>query len=221
LAALVAIAIMLPTVFRPIGFFGAFARYFAFVVPVVTCLVLPPLVGAVSRSISYALLTALAANFMVEAAICARNDSFAPLDYALWASANPGTRFIYFHPYRAGSIVDRLAGANDKIAVDGAFDTWVYPAYGANRTRPVLFLPKDATPDQIPADVKWVMVDRSWDKIWSNPKFVNLGKMEYLGSGTPTADDVRLTLALRRDRRFKLVFENPRLNQAVFQRIAR
>lgn len=220
-AALVAIVIMLPTVFRPIGFFGAFPRYFAFVVPIISCLVLPPIVGAVSRSLSYVLLAALTSVFAIEAAVCARNDSFAPLDYALWASENPGTRFIYFHPYRAGSVVDRLAGADDTIAVDGAFDTWVYPAYGANLTRSVLFLPQGATPDDIPASVDWVMVDRSWDKLWSSPKLENLGKMEYLGSGTPTPDDVRLTRALRRDRRFKLVFENPRLNQAVFRRIAR
>ena len=220
-ASLLAVAIMLPTVFRPVGFFGAFPRYFAFIVPVIASLTLPPLVGAVSRRLAYVILTALAAVFCLEAVVYAENDRFAPLEYALWASEHPGTRYIYFNPYRAGSIVDRLAAPEDKIAVDGAYDTWVYPAFGINRTRPVVFLPQGATPDQIPSDAKWVMIDRSWDKIWSNPNLTNLGQMKYIGTGTPTADDVRLSNALRRDRRFKLAFENPGTNQAVFERITR
>ena len=220
-ASLLAVAIMLPTAFRPLGFFGAFPRYFAFIVPVIASLALPPLVGAVSRRLAYVMVTALTALFSLEAVICAENDRFAPLEYAIWASEHPGTRFIYFNPYRAGSIVDRLAAPEDKIAVDGAYDTWVYPAYGIYRTRPVVFLPKGATPDQIPADAKWVMIDRSWDKIWSNPNLTNLGQMKYIGTGTPTVDDVRLSKALRGDRRFKLAYENPAINQAVFERITR
>lgn len=220
-ASLLAIAIMLPTVFRPVGFFGAFPRYFAFIVPVIASLVLPPLVGAVTRRLAYVVLTALTVVFCLEAVTYAEHDRFAPLAYAVWASEHPGTRYIYFNPYRAGSIVDRLAAPEDKIAVDGAYDTWVYPAYGANRTRPVVFLTKGATPDQVPTDAKWVMIDRSWDKLWSNPNLTDLGQMKYIGRGTPTVDDVRLINALRRDPRFKLAFENPATNQAVFERITR
>lgn len=221
-AACLAMLIMLPTVFRPVGFFGAFARYFAFIVPIIACAALPPIVDAVSHRLRALIATAIAAVFVIEAVICANNDRFAPFDYALWAARHPGTRFIFFLPNRAGSIVDRMAGPHDKIAVDGAFDTWVYPAYGKDRTRPVVFLPKDTTPDTIPADAKWVMIDRSWDKLWSNPNFENLGQMEqFIGRGKPTADDVRLLSALRRDRRFKLVYADPDLNQAVFARIGR
>jgi hypothetical protein len=220
-ASLLTIVVMLPTVFRPLGFFGAFPRYFAFIVPVVACLVLPPVTAAVSHRIRYVILTALTAAFCLEAVLCAQHDRFAPFTYALWASEHPGTRYIYFDPNRAGSMVDSVAGPHDRIAVDGAYDTWVYPAFGSQRTRPITFLPNGATPDQIPPDAKWVMIDRSWDKLWSNPNFTDLGQMKYIGQGTPKPDDVQLTQALDRDRRFRKVFENPGINQAVFERIAR
>lgn len=223
IACLVALALMLPTVFRPLGFFGAMARYFVFIVPIVAALVVPPMIDAVmniSRRLAAAILAMLALLFCFEASIYATNDRFAPLDYALWAAEHPGTRFIYFHYNRAGSVVDRLAGPRDKIAVDGAFDTWVYPAYGSRRTRPVVFLPQDVAPDAIPADARWVIIDRSWNALWSNPKFENMSQMwEYIGRGKATDADTRLLRALAKDRRFRLVFADPRLNQAVFLRV--
>jgi hypothetical protein len=219
-AAVTAIVLMLPTVLRPLGFFGAFARLFVFIVPVVVCLTIPPLIQALSRRMSHVALAALAAVFLLEAGVCAVHDRFAPLDYALWASENPGTRFIYFDPNRAGSVVDRLAGPHDKIAIDAAFDTWIYPAYGARRTRAVILLPPDATPDTIPPDIRWVIVDRSWNALWNHPKLKDLSKMgQYIGRGTPAPEDIRLFQALRQDSRFQLVFRRRITNQAVFRRI--
>ncbi|HET8796372.1 MAG TPA: hypothetical protein VFO89_01705, partial [Thermoanaerobaculia bacterium] len=120
-AAALAILIMLPTVFRPLGFFGALARYLAFVVPLIAAYTLPPLVDAlrgVNRRLAGGAMAVLAIVFSLEAAACAMNDRFAPVEYAVWAAEHPGTRFIHFYPYRAGSIVDRLAGPNDSVAVD-------------------------------------------------------------------------------------------------------
>lgn len=223
-AAVLAIAIMLPTQMRPLGFFGAFARYFAFIVPIVVAWVVPPVIDAAhatSRRIAYALMAILALVFTVEAARCAVKDRFAPLEYAVWASNHPGTRFIWFSSFRAGSIVDRYAGPADTVAVDGSFDTWVYPAYGRDLTRRVVFLPSNATPSDIPAEVQWVMIDRSWNAVWGNPNLTNMGqRMRYIGQGTPTPDDVRLLLALSKDPRFRLVYFSKKSNQAVFRRVA-
>lgn len=224
-AATLAILIMLPTVFRPVGMFGAMARYFLFVVPIVCALAIPPLITAaanVSRRLAQIVLATLAIVYSLESGVCAVHDRFAPLEYATWASEHPGTRFVYFYPYRAGSVVDRMAGPNDKIAVDGAFDTWVYPAYGALRTRPVLFLPSDANPDTIPPDARWVIVDRSWNALWSNPDFHDLGQMwQFIGRGKADESDTRLLRALARDQRFRLVYHDATMNQAVYQRLTR
>jgi hypothetical protein len=221
-AALLAIVIMLPTQLRPVGFFGAFARYFVFIVPLVAAATLPPLIRAASRSSrrwGVTLVAALAVAFSTDAILCAIYDRFAPIEYTQFAAKHPGTRFIWFNPFRAGSIVDRVAAPDDTIAVDGAFDTWVYPAYGANLTRAVIFLPAAATPDEIPENVDWVIVDRSWNALWSNPEFENMGQMStYIGKGKATPDDLRLYLALRADPRFTLIYRDEISNQAVFRR---
>jgi hypothetical protein len=223
LVASIAAAIMLPAQFRPFGFFGAFARYIGFIVPLIACWSLPPLVraaSAYSRRFAALILLALAVVFTVEAVECAVNDRFSPLEYALMAKELPRTRVIWFSNGRAGSVVDTMAGPHDKIAVDGSFDTWLWPAYGRNLTRELVFVPPGATPDSIPPDVKWVIVDRSWNAIWNHPALTDLGKMrEYAGKGTPSADDVRLYNALVRDRRFHLVYHMAPVNQAVFKRV--
>ena len=223
LAALLGILIMLPAQGRPIGFFGSFPRYFAFIVPVVAAWTLPPIVemaAAITRRMRWVIVFGLAIVFTLEAMLCAFYDRFAPLQYTWYAWQLGGTRVIWFNAGRAASVVDRMAGPYDKIAVDGAFDTWVYPAYGAKLTRPVVFLPADATPDTIPRDAKWVIVDRSWGAIWGNPKFENFGQARsYLGKGVASPSDLRLYLALRRDPRFVLVYRSDGINQAVFRRV--
>jgi hypothetical protein len=222
-AAFLAIAIMLPTQLRPVGFFGTFSRYFVFLVPFIVAATLPPLIHAASRAsrrIAVVLVAALAIAFSTEAMLCFVYDRFAPPEYVQYAVKNRGTRVIWFNPFRAGSVVDRYAAPGDKIAVDGAFDTWVYPAYGARLTRPVVFLPPLATPADIPADADWVIVDRSWNALWANPKFEHMGQLSsYIRKGSATPEDLRLYLALREDRSFELIYRDEISNQAVFRRV--
>jgi hypothetical protein len=223
--AVLASIIVLPAAMRPLGFFaGAFIRYCAFVIPLVTCWTVVPaylyLAATERRRLAVIATAGLALFFAVEAAVNAMNDNFAPLDYALWMRAHPGNRTIYFDKGRAASVADRVAGPNDTIAVDGAFGTWVYPAYGSHITRNVVYLTPQSTPDSIPLSARWVIVDRSWNVTWSNPRFTDMGRFwRYIGRGTPSADDVRLLNLLLRDRRFRLIYYEPRMNQAVFWRV--
>jgi len=224
-AAIIAIAVMLPAIFRPRGFFaGAFPRYGALIVPIVVCLTIPPLFAhlraAQQNRIAAILLSALVTLFALEAADCAVNDNFAPLDYVLRMRANPRSRAIYFDPNRAGSVVDRLAGPHDTVAIDGGFDTWSYPAYGEHWTRPIVYLDAAATPDSIARRAKWVVIDRSWNVRWTNKGLTTLGKYDaFFGKGQLQPEDVRLFDLLRRDPRFRLMFHDSRNNQAVFARL--
>ena len=225
MCAALASIIVLPAAMRPLGFFaGAFIRYCAFVIPLVVCWTVVPAyfyLGATERRRLAVIATAgLALFFAVEAAVNAMNDNFAPLDYALWMRAHPGNRTVYFDKGRAASVVDRVAGPNDTIAIDGAFGTWVYPAYGPQLTRNVVYLTPRSTPGSIPLRARWVIVDRSWNVTWSHPQFTDMGRFwRYIGRGTPSADDVRLLNLLLRDRRFRLIYYEPRMNQAVFWRV--
>lgn len=220
IASIVAIVFMLPVVVKPRGFFaGAFPRYAAFIVPIVVCWAMPPLFAYLRTRprIAAALLAGLAVLFVIEAADCAVSDNFAPLDYVLRMRAHPGSRQIYFEPNRAASVVDRMAGPRDTIAVDGAFDTWVYPAYGAHLTRRIVYVDENET---VPADARWVIIDRSWNARWTNKAFTDLGKYhDCYGTGSLRPDDVRLFDRLRADQRFRLVFRDRANNQAVFQRL--
>ncbi|MEY2549592.1 MAG: hypothetical protein QOD64_2174 [Verrucomicrobiota bacterium] len=226
IAAAIALIIVLPAAMRPLGFFaGAFIRYCAFVIPIVVCWTVVPAcqyLGAAERHHRLAVIVTagLVLFFAVEAVDNAVNDNFAPLDYVLRMRADPGSRKIYFGALRAASVVDGIAGPNDTVAVDGAFGTWVYPAYGSHLTRNVVYLTRQSTPDSIPLSARWVMIDRLWNVTWSNPNFTDMGKFwEYIGHGTPSAEDVRLFSLLLHDARFRLIFYQPRGNQAVFWRV--
>lgn len=223
IAALIAIVIMLPVVMRPLGFFGAFVRYFAFIIPIVTCATITPFVNQLSarnRRHANLAMAALAVVFVLEASNAILHDRFAPPEYVEYARTHPGTRVIWFYPNRAASVVDRAAKPYDTIAIDGSFETWSYPAFGVKLTRNVVFLPQGATPNDVPAAAQWVIIDRSWNVLWNNPKLQTLGKIwTNIGTGAPTEDDVRLYEMLRRDQRFRLIFRDRRLNQAVFQRV--
>ena len=223
IACAVAVVLMLPVVVLPRGFFaGAFPRYASFIVPIVVCWTLPPLFAHLRTRprIAAALLGGLAALFVVEAADCGVSDNFAPLDYVLRMRAHPGSRDVYFDPNRAASVVDRMAGTRDTIGVDGTFETWVYPAYGAHLTRRIVYLDENASGDTIPPDVHWVIIDRSWNARWTNKAFTDLGKYDqYYGTGSLRDEDVRLFDRLRGDRRFRLVFRDRANNQAVFKRL--
>lgn len=222
LAAAMTLIIMLPVEMRPVGFFAAFPRYALFLLPVVICWTIVPFVRSLQRRrrAAIAVLATLALFFCVQAVEYGVRDRFMPLEYVRWAAQHRGNRSIWFMPRRAASVVDRMAGPTDTIAVEGSIDTWTYPAWGAGLTRTVVFLPPNATLRDIPRAANWIIVDRSWNAIWGHPKLTDMGQFwTYINRGTPSPEDVRVLEMLRRSRDFKLVYHAPRTNQAVFRRV--
>lgn len=219
IATVIAVILMLPAVSRPIGFYGTYPRYFLFVLPVVYGWTVVPLAARLVLAKRRVLLGALTLAMSFYAVMVLINDRFAPLEFVVWTRSHPGTRMVWFMPSRAASVADRRAGPHETMVVDGAFDTWVWPAYGRNLTRKVIFLPQGTDPDQIPAEAEWVLIDRSWNALWSNPEITNMGKMwGRVGTGTPRPEDVELFHKLKADPRWNLVFHNAQANQAVFRR---
>jgi len=223
LAAAIALAVILPLRTFPLGLFAAMPRYIAFILPIVVCWTVPPLFDEAarrSRILGATVVAVLTISFAATAVDYATYDFFAPFDYTLWAARHPGTRHIHFPNGRAGFVVDKMAGPYDTIAIDGSFDTWIYPAYGAKLTRNVVLLPQPATPASIPPAATWVMIDRSWTMIWQNPKMTDTGKVwKFIGKGQPSADDVRLLDALLHDPHWRLVYYDRGSNNAVFRRV--
>src|SRR4029077_9961748 len=97
------------------------------------------LTSAARRSAVLAV-AALAIFFSIQAVDIGINDAFSPLDYALYCAKHPGYRMVWGGGRRAGFIVDRVAGPHEAVAVDGSFDTWIYPAMGARQTRRIEFI---------------------------------------------------------------------------------
>jgi hypothetical protein len=216
-AACVAFLIMLPVTFQPHGMYAiSLPRYALFVVPVVFSWAVPQM-PQTRMSVTHliAVIALLLYGFDT-----ARNDAFAPWDYVQWVRAHPDTRVVPFDPYRAAEVADRHAGPHERIAVDAAFGTWIHPAFGAELSRPVDFIPPGFGPPLIREDANWVVIDRQWNILWQHPQFRDLSEARsFLVRGTPSAADTRVLRYLQADKRFKLVFYNPAWNQAVFQRI--
>lgn len=225
LAAILATLALLPTEIRPVGFFSAFGRYLLFIVPVTIVFVIPPLLDAIwssdrLRRLAPFLAAVLTVAFALEAWDSATRDRFTPWRYVRYAAAHPGTRAVWFDSNRAASVVDRIAGPHDTVAVGGSFGTWIHPAYGAGLTRPVILLPENASSSDVPAAAQWVAIDRAWNVLWSHPQFTDMGRFwKYIGHGVASPADTRLYAQLLLDRRFRLVYRNGRTNQAVFWRI--
>jgi len=218
IATAVAVLLFLPLQTRPLGFFNAIPRYTFFVVPVVCALVLPPLLSFAGRS-AYAIRLIVLIFFCFHAFEYGAHDRFTPFRHARRAAAAGGTRLLYFKPERAETVVDRIAGPNDTVAIVGGFDSWTYPAYGAALSRKVIYLPVTATAKDIPDEVKWVAIDRGWRIIWGDPAFEHMGQFaKKISRGRPAENDLRMLRSLVRDCHFRPVYYDPKLNQAVFVR---
>ncbi len=209
-AAIAAFVIMLPVNFQPHGMYAiSLPRYALFLLPIVFAWTIR------TRLAVIALIAFLAYGIDT-----ARNDAFAPWGFVQFARAHPGTRQVPFDPYRAAEVMDRHAGPKDRVALDAAFGTWIHPAFGAELSRPVDFIPPGDGPPLIADDAKWVVIDRGWNIVWQHPQFRDLSQARsFLVRGKPSAADTRVLRYLRADSRFRLVFYNPVWNQAVFQRI--
>jgi hypothetical protein len=208
---------MLPVNFEPHGLYAiSLPRYALFIVPIVfgwTIAALP------SRAAIGASVLAVV-SFAAYAIDVVRNDVFASLAYVQWAREHPGTRVVPFDPYRAAEVADRRAGPRDRIAIDAAFGSWIHPAFGAQLSRPVDFIPPGDGPPLIRDDAQWVVIDRAWNMIWEHPDFRDLSQArDFLVRGSTAPADERTMRYLRGDSRFRLVFYNPKTYQAVFQRV--
>lgn len=115
---------------------------------------------------------------------------------------------------------DRNAGANDPVALDGGFGALFYPIYGIQQQRPVFFLRPSPGTVAIPAQVKWVVIDRSWNAGWSHPGVTTTADFFLPIQGRVTAEDTAVFLQLSKDSAWRLVFLNPARAEAIFLRNA-
>lgn len=196
-------------------------RFVLFIVPVMLAwTVAPAVLELVRRGFAKYALAAASIAFVLYGVDNAMNDTFVPPSYVEWAMRHPGTRVISFDPNRATSIVDRIAGPRDTVAVDCATSTWTYPAFGEKLTRRVMFVPPRADGTiEVPDAARWVAFDRSWKVIWGDARFQQLADADkYLAVGALPAQDLAALRQLHSDRRFRMVWANPRMLQAVFLR---
>jgi hypothetical protein len=215
-----AFILMMPVVFEPHGMYAiSLPRYSLFVVPIVFSWTIAPL-ALRSAAIGKAVIGAALAIFAMYAVDNGVNDAFAPPDYVRWASDHPGTRQIPFDRGRAASVVDRLAGPYDKIALDTSYSSWIQPAFGAGLTRPIHFIPPGDGPVRIPEDVQWVAIDRGWGIFWGSGAGKDLSDAsKYISRGQPSPEELRVRRQLLKDGRFRLRYVQGGRNQLVFERI--
>ena len=208
-ASLIAAFLIMPLQFRPLGFFGGLPRFTAFIIPAVMGYSVAPIAKAfAARSIAIV----MALYFIVMALQCAVEDRYSPLEYARIA-AQSHTRWTWTSRWRASNVLDRVAGPDDTVAIDCGFDTWVYPAMGEWHSRHIEFIRNGMVPD----DAQWVMVDRWWNTVWG--PMTDLGQVGRPVRVQPVPEDTRIIRALLHDRRFAVVYYQPRFNQAVFRRL--
>jgi hypothetical protein len=213
--------LMMPLRAVPAGFAAPFSRYLLCVAVLILCATIVPLLAeidkAVSRTAGALLLGTIAIVSLSAIANYAANDKWMPLEYVKNVARSADHRIYPPMPVRAAFIVDHVAGAADRVDVHGDHDTYLYPAYGEELSRDVAFI---AAPSQIRPIAQWVIVDRADNVFWHHSGFKSAADWSrYWGRGTPSAADLAVVEALRHDPRFQLVFEEPRLNQAVFRRI--
>jgi hypothetical protein len=197
-AAAAGVAVLLPLIQYPRIAQPSMLRYTLFALPVLYGWTIAPMVRDLRHA--PAIVAALAVLFGIYALDMAWNDALAPLPYARWCAAHPGTREVFWSSAHAESVVDRMAGPHDTIAVHGEYDAWIYPAYGAALSREVVFA---RAPRDIPPGAQWVVIDQ----MPSKPDGPNAEELEFFG-------------AVSRDPHFRLVYRDERANQAVFRRAA-
>jgi hypothetical protein len=208
---------------RPIGFFSGYTRYLLFIPSLVAAGTVAPFLRELEerrkRLAAFGLMIGLALVMAGNAFVYGSRDGFAPPGYLVWMMDHPGSREIAFRPIRAANIVDRHAGPKDHIAVAGGFESWSYPAFGADLGRRITFLPEQFSPSAIGDDVDWVIVDYAWTRIFGHPDFKNLGMTDqYIFRGPPHPEEMALLRGLAADRRFQLVWRDEHINQAIFAR---
>lgn len=219
-------ALTLPLHSVPDGFFNTNVRYIVYVVPVVLAWTAGPVLLELERRLGR--FGAVGSGIAVVAAVLAfvssswtfgANDAYTPLEFLTYQLAHPDNRLPWTRQNRAALVFDRGAPPDAVCAFDVGFDTWIYPAWGANLTREVQFLPRSEGPVPIDDRVQFVLVDRSWNVFFGHPAFTDMGKARrYLGQGKPSDADTKVFTQLRADPRFELVYDDRPQNQAIFRR---
>jgi hypothetical protein len=212
---------------HPVGFFEGFVRYTAFFPVALLLWTAAPAVRELTTRDAARAWRAVAAlgPALVYAyvALHAADDPYVPASFVGAAIADPKlSRTIRTWTTRAGSWVDANAAPDDVVAFDGAFDAWIYPAFGATFGRRLVFLHSDGRgPVAIDDDVRWVAIDRSWHCVFGNPQFTDFSVWdEFILRGEPLPEDLAVYQQLLGDPRFELVYRDARTNQAVFRRVA-
>lgn len=215
--ALITFVLLLPVRFQPHGMYTvSLPRYVLFIVPVVFAWTFASLLRRMQRG-AMIVLGGAAILFTWYAADCAVHDVFAPLDYVVWARANPETRVIPFDQHRPASLVDRYAQPSEPVAIESSAGTWIHPAFGADLGRPVEIFRRGTTPNLETA--RWIILDRTFEAVWKAPNFRDLSQSrKSLGPNAPPLKGDPVFARLRQDRRFELVYYWPSAGQAVFAR---
>ena len=142
------------------GFFGGLPLH-PFVIPaVMACSLAPSSSGCDQPAAARACVITLA-MYLHEAFECGYRDRFSPWLYVQRMRNEPGARWIWISPWRAGNYLG-LCRANDVVAfvatsTPGLSAIGEQPAGGWNSSRMTLRISQDA---------QWVMVDRTWNLIW-------------------------------------------------------
>lgn len=219
-ATLFAFSMIAPIRLLPEGFFCTFARFVIFIIPVVGAWTVVPLVAALCRwrvAAGVTVVLALWGNCARAALLCMTNDIYAPL---AWVEQEPTRqqKRPRFAERRACTVVDRLAAPDAAVFIDADFDSWIYACWGRTWSRPISFREPGQT--TVPDGIKWVAIDRPWGKTWNHPGFINFGHFfEFIQHGTATPDETVMFEELSKDPRYRLIFQEQTLNQAVFERI--
>jgi hypothetical protein len=168
-AAAIGVAILLPLIQVPRIANPSILRYTLFALPALYGWTIAP--GVRELRYRHAVLAALVVFFAGNAADIAWNDVLVPLPYARWCARHPGTRTIFWSSTHAASVLDRMAGPRDTVALHGEYDVWIYPAYGAALSRNVVIV---RSVREIPPDAQWVAVDgdrQFIDALLPDPRF--------------------------------------------------
>jgi hypothetical protein len=214
-------ALTLPTRYRVDGTLNSFPRYLMFLPLVMADVALVPLVVLASErfrgAVTRALIVVFGALSIWNQTRVGGQDLFAPVAYLKHIIRTPDFRDPAFEG-RASVAVDYFVGPRDRVAIDGDFGAWIYPAYGRGLTRQVEVLPyDDAARLEGARRADWVAIDRYWSICWGAPDFQDMMHIR-IRKGAPTPRDVTVLAALDRDPQFKLVWSEPSMGQFLYKR---
>jgi hypothetical protein len=197
--------------------FCTFPRYLLCLPVLVVLWTVPPALGMLrrrlpSRYVAWGAGLSAMAVFAGQSLACFRQDVSKPLDLLVDRLQSPGA----VADVGVESALDRIAEPGDKVAFDSGYGAFVYPAYGADLKRPLLYLPRGAGRAAIPPDVKWVVIDRKWNVGWSHPGAATTREFFLPARRGESVEDLALARQLWTDPDFALAYNDPASDQWIF-----